>query len=106
MAIKIGINGFGRIGRVAMRILEERGCDNYEICGINLRNADLDYMVYQAKYDSIFHTFRGMIERDEQHLILNGRKIRVFSEDDPNNIRWDACGAEYILEKLKEKFII
>ena len=98
MAIKIGINGFGRIGRVAMRILEERGCDNYEICGINLRNADLDYMVYQAKYDSIFHTFRGMIERDEQHLILNGRKIRVFSESDPNLIRWDACGAEYILE--------
>ncbi len=98
MAIKIGINGFGRIGRVALRILEERGCDNYEICGINLRNADLDYMVYQAKYDTIFRTFRGVIDRDEQHLIVNGRKIRVFSESDPSKIRWDACGAEYILE--------
>ena len=98
MAIKVGINGFGRIGRVALRILEERGCDNYEICGINLRNADLDYMVYQAKYDTIFRTFRGVITRDEQHLIVNGRKIRVFSEDNPANIRWDACGAEYIIE--------
>ena len=98
MAIKVGINGFGRIGRVALRILEERGCDNYEICGINLRNADLDYMVYQAKYDSIFRTFRGVIDRDEQHLIVNGRKIRVFSENDPAKIRWDACGEEYILE--------
>ncbi|MBQ4424458.1 MAG: type I glyceraldehyde-3-phosphate dehydrogenase [Lachnospiraceae bacterium] len=98
MAIKIGINGFGRIGRVALRVLEERGCDNYEICGINLRNADLDYMVYQARYDTIFHTFRGGIDRDDQHLILNGRKIRVFSESDPSKIRWDACGAEYILE--------
>ena len=55
-------------------------------------------MVYQAKYDTIFRTFRGVIDRDEQHLIINGRKIRVFSESDPSKIRWDACGAEYILE--------
>ena len=51
MAIKVGINGFGRIGRVALRVMVERGCNSYQICGINLRNADLDYMVYQVKYD-------------------------------------------------------
>ena len=49
MAIKVGINGFGRIGRVALRIMVERGSSSYQICGINLRNADLDYMVYQVK---------------------------------------------------------
>ena len=54
MAIKVGINGFGRIGRVALRIMVERGSATYQMCGINLRNADLDYMVYQVKYDSVF----------------------------------------------------
>ena len=50
MAIKVGINGFGRIGRVALRIMVERGSATYQMCGINLRNADLDYMVYQVSY--------------------------------------------------------
>ena len=59
MAIKVGINGFGRIGRVALRCMVERGSNSYQICGINLRNADLDYMVYQVKYDSVFRTFTG-----------------------------------------------
>ena len=58
MAIKVGINGFGRIGRVALRIMVERGSSTYQVCGINLRHADLDYMVYQVKYDSVFRTFR------------------------------------------------
>ena len=61
MAIKVGINGFGRIGRVALRIMVERGSSSYQICGINLRNADLDYMVYQVKYDSVFR--RDELER-------------------------------------------
>ena len=98
MAIKVGINGFGRIGRVALRIMVERGCSSYQICGINLRNADLDYMVYQVKYDSVFRTFQGTVERDERHLIINGKKIRVYSESDANLIPWDDCGAEYIIE--------
>ena len=98
MAIKVGINGFGRIGRVALRVMEERGSNSYQICGINLRNADLDYMVYQVKYDSVFRTFRGSIEHDDRHLILNGRKIRVYSESDAGNIPWHDCGAEYIIE--------
>ena len=75
MAIKVGINGFGRIGRVALRIMVERGSATYQMCGINLRNADLDYMVYQVKYDSVFKTFQGTVERDDRHLIINGRLL-------------------------------
>ena len=77
MAIKVGINGFGRIGRVALRIMIERGCSSYQICGINLRNADLEYMAYQVKYDSVFRTFQGSVEYDDRNLIINGKKIRV-----------------------------
>lgn len=98
MAIKVGINGFGRIGRVALRSMLERGSSTFQVCGINLRNADLDYMVYQVKYDSVFRTFRGMIEHDDRHLIINGKKIRVYSESDASKIPWDDCGAEYIIE--------
>ncbi|WP_455581826.1 type I glyceraldehyde-3-phosphate dehydrogenase [Dysosmobacter sp.] len=98
MAIKVGINGFGRIGRVALRIMVERGSSSYQICGINLRSADLDYMVYQVKYDTVFKTFQGTVERDERHLIINGKKIRVYSESDAAQIPWDDCGAEYIIE--------
>jgi len=98
MAIKVGINGFGRIGRVALRIMIERGCSSYQICGINLRNADLDYMVYQVRYDSVFRTFLGSVEHDDRHLIINGKKIRVYSESDAAQIPWDDCGAEYIIE--------
>ena len=98
MAIKVGINGFGRIGRVALRIMIERGCSSYQICGINLRNADLDYMVYQVKYDSVFRTFLGSVEHDDRHLIINGKEIRVYSESDAGQIPWDDCGAEYIIE--------
>jgi len=98
MAVKVGINGFGRIGRVALRSMIERGSSSYQICGINLRDADLDYMVYQVKYDSVFRTFRGMVEHDGRHLIINGKKIRVYSESDAARIPWDDCGAEYIIE--------
>ena len=79
MAIQVGINGFGRIGRIALRSMIERGSHSYHICGINLRNADLDFMVYQVKYDSVFRTFYGTVEHDGQNLIVNGQKIRVYS---------------------------
>ena len=58
MGIPVGINGFGRIGRVVLRIILERG-DGFDLRGINLRKADLDYMEYMVKYDSVFHTFQG-----------------------------------------------
>ena len=97
MAIKVGINGFGRIGRVVLRIMIEHP-EQFDICGINLRKADLDYMVYQVKYDSVFRTFRDTVEHDDRHLIINGKKIRVYSESDASQIPWDDCGAEYIIE--------
>ena len=97
MAIKVGINGFGRIGRVVFRVLMQRQ-DEFELCGINLRNAELDYMAYQLKYDSIFGRFDGDIEIGENCLIVNGQKIHIFSESDASLIQWAECGAEYIIE--------
>ena len=98
MAIKIGLNGYGRIGRVALRIMAERGFDRYDVCAINLRKVDLDQMVYQTKYDSVFGRFNGEVSHDGENLIINGKKIHVFSEDAPENIKWSECGAEYIIE--------
>ena len=98
MAIQVGINGFGRIGRIALRSMVERGSHSYHICGINLRNADLDFMVYQLKYDTVFRTFSGNVEHDGQNLIVNGQKIRVYSYSDAAEIPWDDCCAEYIIE--------
>ena len=97
MAIKIGINGFGRIGRVVLRILAEHP-EKYDICGINLRKADLPYMVYLIKYDSVFRNFNGTVEHQDNYLVINGHKIKVFSESDAVMIPWHTCGAEYIIE--------
>ena len=97
MAIKVGINGFGRIGRVVLRIMIEHP-EQFDICGINLRKADLDYMVYMIKYDSVFRQFIGTVEREDQNLIVNGHRIRVFSEADAAMIPWESCGAEYVIE--------
>ena len=98
MAIQVGINGFGRIGRIALRSMIERGSHSYRVCGINLRNADLDFMVYQVKYDTVFRTFTGNVEHDGKNLIVNGQKIRVYSYSDAAEIPWDDCYAEYIIE--------
>ena len=97
MAIKIGINGFGRIGRVILRILMKNP-EKFDVCGINLRKADIDYMVYLLKYDSVFRNFEGTVENLDGNLVVNGHKIRVFSENDAAMIPWSQCGAEYILE--------
>ena len=97
MGITVGINGFGRIGRVVLRIIVERG-DDFDLCGINLRKADLDYMEYMVKYDSVFHTFQGTVEHDGRDLIVNGHRIRVFSQSDAGQIPWSECGAQYIVE--------
>ncbi len=97
MAIKLGINGFGRIGHVVFRIITERA-DEFELCGINTRAADLDYIVYSIKYDSVFGRFNGTVEKGEDCIIVNGKKIRIFGEDTPSNTKWSECGAEYIIE--------
>ena len=97
MGIQVGINGFGRIGRNVLRILMERG-DEYDLRGINLRKADLDYMVYMIKYDSVFRAFNGKVEHRGGYLYVNDHKIKVFSETDAAMIPWSECGAEYIIE--------
>ena len=97
MAIKIGINGFGRIGRIVLRIMCENP-ETFDIRGINLRKADIDYMVYLLKYDSVFRNFPGMVEHAGGDLIVNGHKIKVFSESDAAMIKWSECEAEYIIE--------
>ncbi len=97
MVVKVGINGFGRIARVIMRILESRDTD-IEVCGINLRNADIKRMAYMMEYDSVFGRFTGRVRATDSELVVNGKKIKVFSEDDPSKIDWASCGAEYIIE--------
>ncbi len=97
MLVKVGINGFGRIARVIMRILEERDTD-IEVCAINLRSADIKRMAYQMEYDSVFGRFKGRVRATDTELVVNGKKIKVFSEDDPSKIDWASAGAEYIIE--------
>jgi glyceraldehyde-3-phosphate dehydrogenase, type I len=96
MAIKVGISGFGRIGRVVIRAAMDM--PEIEIAGINVRNADMDYMVYMLKYDTTFGRFPKELGRYEDGITIDGRKIPVYSESEAKNIPWDRCGAEYIVE--------
>lgn len=93
--IKVGINGFGRIGRLVFRAMTER--DNIEVVGINdLINAE--YMAYMLKYDSVHGIFPGEVSVEGNDLVVNGKKIRVTAERDPNNLKWNEIGADYIVE--------
>lgn len=96
--VKIGINGFGRIGRLAFQAALEN--KEVEIKGINDPFIDLEYMVYMLKYDSVHGRFKGEISIDKENnlLIVNGQKVKVFAEKEPSQINWASCGAEYILE--------
>ncbi|QHI73138.1 type I glyceraldehyde-3-phosphate dehydrogenase [Aminipila terrae] len=96
MAIKVGISGFGRIGRVVIRAAMD--FEDIDICGINVRNADLEYMVYMLKYDTIFGRFPKSLEVYDKGIIIDGKKVPVYSESDAENIPWSECGAEYIVE--------
>ena len=96
MAIEIGISGFGRISRVVIRAAMDM--PEIEIAGINYRNADLDYLIYMLKYDSVFGRFPKELGKYEGGLLIDGRKVPVYSEDDARNIPWGECGAEYIVE--------
>ncbi len=96
MAVKVGISGFGRISRVVLRAAY--GDKDIDICGINVRNADKDYLVYMLKYDSTFGRFPGELGVYEDGITIDGKKIPVYSEDQAINIPWADCGAEYILE--------
>jgi len=96
MAIKIGINGFGRIGRMVFRAVA-RDFKDIEIVGIN----DLlepDYLAYMLKYDSVHGRFNGDVVVDNNTLIVNGKKIRLTAERDPANLKWSAVGADIVIE--------
>lgn len=92
---KVGINGFGRIGRLVFRIVMES--DDFEVVAIN-DLVELDYLAYLLKYDSTHGSFNGVVEVKNDQLVVNGRPIRVTAEKDPSKLNWDAVGAEYIVE--------
>lgn len=94
--VKVGINGFGRIGRIVVRnalLLQE-----IEVVAINDPFINLEYMVYMFKYDSVHGRFKGTIEAKDGSLIINGKSIKVYAEKDPANIPWGSVGATYIVE--------
>ena len=93
--MKIGINGFGRIGRLAFRAAVKR--NDIEVVGIN-DLVEPDYMAYMLKYDSTHGKFDGTVEVKDGNLVVNGKTIRVTAEKDPANLKWDAIGAEVIIE--------
>lgn len=93
--IKIGINGFGRIGRIAFRIAAER--ENVEVVAIN-DLLEVDHLAYLLKYDSVHGKFKGTVEVKDGHLVVNGKTIRVTAERNPENLKWDAVGAEIVID--------
>ncbi len=97
MAIKIGINGFGRIGRLVFRAAVAQP-DKYDVVGINDPFIDPEYMVYMVKYDTIHGRFDGTVTAEDGKLVVNGKPIAVFECKDPAEIVWRDCGAQYIVE--------
>ncbi len=95
--IKVGINGFGRIGRLVFRAAVSQP-EVFEVVGINDPFIDLDYMVYMIKYDTIHGKFQGDVKAENGKLVVNGKAIAVYAEKDPANIGWAECGAEYVVE--------
>jgi len=93
--IKIGINGFGRIGRLAFRSAIKR--DNVQIVAIN-DLLDVDYLAYMLKYDSVHGAFDGTVEVKDGMLVVNGSSIRITAERDPANLKWNEVEAEYVIE--------
>ncbi|BEI83958.1 hypothetical protein CcaverHIS002_0405620 [Cutaneotrichosporon cavernicola] len=96
MATKVGINGFGRIGRIVLRNAIEH--PDLEVVAINDPFIDLDYMVYMFKYDSTHGRFKGTVETKDGKLVVNGKPISVFGERDPSAIPWGKAGADYVVE--------
>jgi glyceraldehyde 3-phosphate dehydrogenase len=94
--IKIGINGFGRIGRLVFRAACNKAAE-VEVVGIN-DLISVDYMAYMLRYDTIHGQFNGTIEVKDGKLVVNGNAIRVTAEKDPANLKWDEVGAEYVVE--------
>jgi len=96
MAIKVGINGFGRIGRLVFRASLNN--PNVQVVGINDPFIDAEYMVYMLKYDTVHGRFKGTVEAKDGKFIVNGHAINVFAAMKPEEIPWGSCGADYVLE--------
>ena len=95
--IKLGINGFGRIGRMVFRAAVENFADDIKVVGIN-DLLDADYLAYMLKYDSVHGHFNHDIKVEDNYLIVDGNKIQVFAEKDPANITWGALGVDVVVE--------
>jgi len=93
--IKIGINGFGRIGRLAFRVASQR--KNVQVVAIN-DLLDVDYLAYMLKYDSVHGRFDGDVEVKNGKLIVNGKEIRISAERNPEDLKWDEVGADFVIE--------
>ena len=96
MSVKVGINGFGRIGKLALQAALEN--DEVEVVAVNDPFIAADYMAYMVKYDSMHGRFKGEIKSEEGKLIVNGKTVNVYNEMDPNNTPWGEKGLEYVLE--------
>ncbi|KAF8974819.1 Glyceraldehyde-3-phosphate dehydrogenase 2 [Entomortierella lignicola] len=96
MSIKVGINGFGRIGRLVLRAALAN--KNVQVVAINDPFIDLAYMVYMFKYDSTHGRYKGTVEAKDGHLYVDGNRITVYNSRNPDEIQWGAAGAEYVVE--------
>jgi glyceraldehyde 3-phosphate dehydrogenase len=94
--IKVGINGFGRIGRLVFRAAQER--DDIQVVAVNDPFLDLDYLVYMLQYDTVHGKFQGTAENKGGKLFVNGKEVAFFAEKDPANIGWGTSGADYVVE--------
>lgn len=96
--VKIGINGFGRIGRLAFRAALEN--PNVDVKAVNDPFVDLDYMVYMLKYDTIHGQFKGeiVVDKENNALVINGKAVKIFAEKNPSDINWASVEAEYVAE--------
>ncbi|KAG5360775.1 Glyceraldehyde-3-phosphate dehydrogenase [Yarrowia sp. B02] len=96
MAIKVGINGFGRIGRIVLRNALKN--PDVEVVAVNDPFIDTEYAAYMFKYDSTHGRFKGKVEAKDMSLVIDGKQIQIFGERDPANIPWGKAGADYVVE--------
>ena len=95
--VKLGINGFGRIGRMVFRAAVENFSNDIEVVGIN-DLLDPEYLAYMLKFDSVHGPFKGEVKVEDGKLVVNGKKIRITAEMDPANLKWNEVGAEVVVE--------
>lgn len=93
--MKLGINGFGRIGRLVFRAALEKGVN---VVAVNDPFMDLDYMIYLLRYDTVHGRFGGKVSKGENALIVDGKEIKVFTEKDPASIKWGDVGTDVVCE--------